>query len=307
MSMTYTSLFGELYTVIPPYIWGQEGERVFATISCRAPSCMVNEYIANGRCNRCPPNYRASRGSTSMNQCWPCPAGSYLSHPFALECSIDNRSETDAPTKSPIKSPTNPPVRVTSAPTQSPVRSPTESPIRVTASPVKAPALDQPVQAPIDVTVMPTRSPTTTPTAKKTDYPTVTPPKECEEDPRTLFLLIMFGVDMPIARNCNFLGSIENAKRTNICSRTERYKHFLPAKEACPKSCQTCGEDPNARFLVKVKTTQGGQRKPVKRTCNWLSNKPTSRVQKLCKKSTSFRGFHPAKVVCPDTCSAHLL
>ena len=41
---------------------------------------------SNGECEQCPVNYVSDVGSTSMEDCTPCPAGSKLMHPLDSKC-----------------------------------------------------------------------------------------------------------------------------------------------------------------------------------------------------------------------------
>ena len=94
-SISYSALFGEVYSVIPVYQYASDGYQVIATFSCIASSCLPNDYKADGKCNRCPIDHRSNTGATSISQCWACPAGTYLSHPHATDCSIANQLRED--------------------------------------------------------------------------------------------------------------------------------------------------------------------------------------------------------------------
>jgi len=65
--------------------------------SCRQTQCLANHYLSpSGSCTQCPSNSLSDIGSTSIDDCKRCPAGTYLPHPLASNCHVsENFNEVE--------------------------------------------------------------------------------------------------------------------------------------------------------------------------------------------------------------------
>jgi hypothetical protein len=288
-SMSYSALFGEVYTVVPANRWAKDEDKVVVTFSCKVSSCLPNEYNTNGECNKCPVDHRSNAGATSVSQCWACAAGTYLAHPHATECSLDNRTPT-APFSMPMASPVKAPITSPVAPVASPVSSPVKDdddyyaydddetgPTKVdppTIAPIITPAAS-PVSSGTDDNrpsfKVPTRSsskqpttlpPTASPSRKPSKRPTPVPSVEPSKGPTT---------------------SPSLHPSTN------------PSFRSADSDCE---ENLFDQFLMKIKKNGN----PILRNCRWLASKGVNRQAKECADNMSFEQHYPAKAVCHSTC-----
>ena len=280
-SLSYTALFGETYVVIPPIVWTSAGDEAVAKFTCQTKSCMNNEYNAYGKCNRCPKNHRANIGATSISHCWACPEGTYLSHPYAPQCSsskVDQEEVTDSPTRSPVGGSTKAPTIKTLSPTKTPTKSPSENP---------------------------TRSPTVSPTIQPSAKPVVSDTsKKCTEIGSAKFLLKIVNGIRPVKRPCSWLAQKGKQRQNRLCKQNEKFGAVPPAKDVCFDTCKSCDEESSREFLLKTILNDQGGRQAVVRTCEWLGKRNDRKIARFCRKSKTFGGFEPAKVVCPKTCSS---
>ena len=103
------------------------------------------------------------------------------------------------------------------------------------------------------------------------------------------------------SRSCLWLFKNQHLLHDHCTRDMQGIGGLLPAKDTCRILCGTCSEscaeDPNASYLVKL--VHGV---PRIKTCRWLSRRP-AKIHAHCAKTHSYYGYHPAKIVCPDTCS----
>ena len=59
----------------------------------------------------------------------------------------------------------------------------------------------------------------------------------------------------------------------------------------------SCSEDGNALAVMKKE-----KKKVLVESCDWLRNRPNSRIDKYCRSKSSTREYQPANKVCPLTC-----
>jgi len=301
-SMSYRALFGEIYNVIPVNSWAEDGDTVVATFSCRAWSCLPNEYKTNDKCNKCPADYRSNAGASSILQCWACPVETYLSHPHATECSLDNRAPA-----APVVMPVAPPVI---APVASPVASPIKAPV---ASPVSSPVADDDEyysyndDSPDLDKASPTKRPTPFPSVEPSRRPSSNPVvSECEDNALDRFLLKIKN-GSPIWRKCGWLATRGASRQAKECANNASCAEYSPARAVCLSICGTCAgvdltELESATFFLRMKT-RNGIKTPVKKSCGWLKSKSDARISNLCSKTKTKFGFGPPKDVCPITCA----
>ena len=63
-------------------------------LSCELTTCLLNQYMgSSGECVQCPDDYTSDEGSTSIDDCTPCPAGSELLHPQDSSCVLSLDTE----------------------------------------------------------------------------------------------------------------------------------------------------------------------------------------------------------------------
>ncbi len=87
--MRYDSAFDNTWILLPPST--NSGDSVTLSIQCKAKQeCISNHYLENGICQHCPENAVASFGSTSIDDCKQCPAGTKLFHPMSSECTLSH-------------------------------------------------------------------------------------------------------------------------------------------------------------------------------------------------------------------------
>jgi len=82
VTLEYQSDFGETYLLFP-----STNNATSIEISCELTKCLNNQYMnSDGECVQCPLNHRSDEGSTSVDDCTRCPAGSELLHPQDSSC-----------------------------------------------------------------------------------------------------------------------------------------------------------------------------------------------------------------------------
>jgi len=232
---------------------------------------------------------------------------------------------TDAPLSSPTDTPTTVPTAVpTALPTAAPIPAPTYAPTAVpTAVPTAAPNAAS--------TVAPTAAPVAQ-TASPIDVAPVSSPNPCSDDSSELFLLKIKnksdndGVKTAygMVQSCAWLTSQDN--KDEIC-RMKVYSHegkaflkgtnwrdsalpeeiYSPAQSVCKETCNSCDEcyeNPHSRFFKRIR--EGKPSKPFLTKCDQLFNLSESRKKKICKKTKTYRGYQPAAVECPITCSSYV-
>ena len=325
-SMSYSALFGEVYSVIPANRWAKDEDKVVVTFSCEVSSCLPNEFNSNGACNKCPVDHRSSAGATSISQCWACAAGTYLAHPHATECSLDNRTPTapfsmpmTSPVIAPVASPVAPPVV---APVVSPVSSPVKDdddyyaydddlqmpdetgPTKVDP-PTTAPII-APIASPVSLETDDKRPSSKVPTRSSSKEPSTLPPtaspsakpSSAKPSKRPIPVPSVEPSMVPTTSTSLHPSLHPSTKPTLRTTSTSLHPSLhLSTKPTLRSAESDCEENLFDRFLMKMRNGN-----PILRNCRWLASKGVNRQAKECADNMYFEQHFPAKAVCHSTC-----
>jgi len=96
----------------------------------------------------------------------------------------------------------------------------------------------------------------------------------------------------------------EDCDIDGISAKEEEDRNAGTTMDSQARVTPTCVEDGATKFVKKVKKNKKGEKKAIKKKCDWLAKKNKKKQKKFCSKTNSFKGFEPARNSCFKTCCA---
>jgi len=150
----------------------------------------------------------------------------------------------------------------------------------------------------------PSSNPSENPLGNPSSTPSLFPTIACYENVKAKFYYKYVKKNgKHLKKTCKWLSKKSERSIKNICKKNViYYEGFGPAQAVCTKSCNSCDscyENKNSKFTMKLKKSGGASYK----TCKWLASH--SKIAKVCRKTDSNDGYGPPHSVCPKTCSVN--